>query len=375
MIVRPAPVQHLLIAPDKFKGTLTASQAAEAISRGLKRCRSDWCTTLFPIADGGEGTTDMLLAANNAFTRATLPTLDPLLRSRNAEVAISGDTAVFESAAAIGLSYLQAEHRDPWKASSRGVGALLMSTIERGAKRILIGLGGSATNDGGLGMAAALGWRFLDAHGRDIEPLPANFTSIRKVVRPEGPIGADVIGLCDVTNPLLGEKGASCVFGPQKGLRDPLALDFALKQMADLVSAETGIDHREDKGAGAAGGLGYGLLTFCDATLTPGFDCIARLAGLEAIIQKSDVVLTGEGKIDRQTLFGKGPAELARMARRYGKPVAAFCGVVEQEVEWGDVFDRVLPITGAHLSLAKALAEPAKSLEDAAYAYATTINR
>lgn len=328
--------QKILIAPDKFKGTLTATQAALAIERGLRsRLGTQITTRLLPIADGGEGTTDAICAALPDAQRIAIASTGPRGEPCEGVAAIAGGDAFFEMACTAGLKLVPQAGRDPWRATTRGVGIMLDALARRGAKKIHVGLGGSATNDAGLGIGSALGYRFLDAQNHDVEPLPANYDRIVRVLAPGAkPLAsARIIGLCDVTNPLLGPGGASHVYGPQKGLRDPGRMDAVLSRIAGLIARDLGVDCRDTPGAGAAGGLGYGLMTFCGATLKPGFDTIAGLAGIEAAVRECDLVITGEGRLDSQTLFGKGPAELARLARRENKPVVAFGGCVEAAAE------------------------------------------
>ncbi|AWI09022.1 glycerate kinase [Ereboglobus luteus] len=346
--------QKILVAPDKFKGTLTATQAARAIERGL-RARvpggGALAVRLLPIADGGEGTTDAICAALPGARLVAVPSAGPFGEPREGEAAVSGSDAFFEMACVSGLKLVTSQSRDPWRATTRGVGEMLRALAVGGAKKIHVGLGGSATNDAGLGVGAALDYRFLDARGNEVVPLPENYERITGIVAPaKNPLeGVEVTGLCDVTNPLLGSDGASHVYGPQKGLRDPARLDAVLARIAGLVARDMGVDYRDTPGAGAAGGLGYGLMTFAGAKLKPGFETIAALAGIEAAVRECDLVITGEGRLDNQTLFGKGPAELARLARREGKPVVAFGGCVEAGAEKGlrEVFADIYTLTGA----------------------------
>ncbi len=328
--------QKILIAPDKFKGTLTAVEAARAIERGLRVGLGARITArLLPIADGGEGTTDAICAVLPHARMIAISSTGPRGEPCECAAVLAGDDAFFEMSATAGLKLVPQAERDPWRLTTRGVGFMMKALAERGAKNIHAGLGGSATNDAGLGAGEALGFRFLDEHGRAIAALPENCARIAAIVPPvENPLrGAQIIALCDVANPLLGPEGASHVYGPQKGLRDPERMDAALARIADIVARDLGVDYRNLPGAGAAGGLGYGLMTFCGAKLKPGFETIAAFAGIEAAVRECDLVITGEGRLDSQTLFGKGPAELARLARREGKPAIAFGGCIEVGAE------------------------------------------
>lgn len=369
--------RKVLIAPDKFKGTLSAVQAARAIERGLRAHMPEISARLLPIADGGEGTVQCILAALPRALLACEPALTPCHKTCIAEIARNGDEAFFDMAACSGLQRVPLKRRDPWRLDTHGVGGLLralacsdgITYMGRnsegeyewlpsthvpigGPRRIFIGLGGSATNDAGVGMAAALGFRFFDGSGREIkQPCPEKIARIERVLPPaDGGLlrGVEVVALCDVTNPLLGPNGASFVYGPQKGLRDPERMDAALARIADVVARDLGVDFRNVPGAGAAGGLGYGLMTFCGAKLQPGFETIAELAGIDAAVRECDLVITGEGRLDAQTLCGKGPAELARLARREGKPAVAFGGCVETGAEQAlrEVFADICTLTG-----------------------------
>ncbi|MDE1171928.1 MAG: glycerate kinase [Verrucomicrobium sp.] len=350
---------RLLIAPDKFKGSLGAWDVARALEAGFRSVWPEAACRLLPIADGGEGTAEVFGRAMQGFLEE-IETVDALGRPCVALVARCGSLAVVDMAAAAGLAQIEPERRDPWTASTYGVGIVLRELAARGAARIFVGLGGSATNDAGLGMAAALGWRFLDGEGREVEPVPRAFDRIATIV--PSPFPAAVTGLCDVTNPLLGPDGASHVYGPQKGLKDPEAMDGTLTRLAGKVAAVLGRDERDRPRAGAAGGLGYGLASFCNATLADGFQTVAETLGLEDAIREADWVVTGEGALDRQTvLFGKGPAGVARMARRHGKTVHAFCGVSTAEA--GDLFDAIHPLVDGTVTPQESLARPAYYLE------------
>ena len=316
----------VLIAPDKFKGSLPAAEVASAISRGILAVWPDALVTRKPIADGGEGFAEALS------TRTTqLSVHDALGRRVVATYGWLDDaTAVIEMSAASGLWRIAPDERDPLRASTSGTGELMRDSITQGAHTILLGIGGSATNDGGIGMAAALGYRFLGKNGDSMEPIPANLRHIHTIEAPPPEQRLPkIIAACDVDNPLLGEHGATRVYGPQKGVTLGMigVLEDGLRHLADLVCRELGCDFRDAPGSGAAGGLGFGLLSFCGAEMRSGFDLVAEAVGLEAAIAASDLVITGEGKIDIQTLHGKGPAGLAALARKHGKPVLAFAGI------------------------------------------------
>ena len=359
---------RLLIAPDKFKGSLTAPGAAAAIARGITTARPDATLVSMPIADGGEGTAEAICAALGG-RWITVPVSDTRGRPIAARYAwLENKVAVIDMSETSGLWRLSIAERDPLHASTFGTGQLIADAIRRGASKILVGLGGSATNDGGIGMAAALGYEFLGRDGKRLKAVPANLTDLAGIKAPGAPPRATIIGLCDVQNPLTGERGASRTYGPQKGA-DPQTvkwLDDHLGRLADIVARDLHREFRATPGAGAAGGLGFGLLSFCGATLRPGFETLAEILQLEKAIATSDFVITGEGRIDAQTLEGKGPAGVAALARKHGKPVTAFAGSVTDDPRIATVFDHVFAITPPGLPLDEALRDAPQLLENCA---------
>ncbi len=355
----------ILIAPDKFKGSLSAVQAARAIRRGVETALPDAECRELPMADGGEGTAEVLCAAAGG-EWLSAPAHDALGRPIEADYAwLPGAVAVINMSEASGLWRLTAEERDPLRASTFGTGELIADARRRGARKILVGLGGSATNDGGIGMAAALGWRFADQAGQPVEALPVYLPMVVQIHRPADAPLAEMVVMCDVTNPLLGSRGATAIFGPQKGADEqkrPI-LEAALAHLADLAAHELGNDFREVPGAGAAGGLGFGLLTFCPAELRSGFEAIAEAVGLREAIAASDLVITGEGCLDGQTLEGKGPAGIGVLARQLGKPVLAFGGQVLGSEALGQIFDGVFALKDDTITVETAIREAANLLE------------
>jgi glycerate kinase len=336
--------RRILIAPDKFKGSLTALEAAEAMAAGVRDAEPDAHIELCPIADGGEG-----------FMEALQPALDgrwietPAVDARGREIASrylladtpDGPLAVIEMAATAGIARLSPDERDPLTATTRGVGLQLADAVQHhGATRIVLGLGGSATNDGGAGLAAALGYRFLDADGRAIDPLPANLGRIARIDGSGRIALPRVTVACDVDNPLLGPHGATAVFSPQKGASpgDRRKLEAALDHLVHLTAAR---EAAARPGAGAAGGLGFGLLHFANAELVPGFDLLAELLDFDRRIAAADLILTGEGSLDAQSLGGKGPVALARRAAARGIAVVAFCGIADDSVRRSGLFRSV----------------------------------
>jgi glycerate kinase len=349
----------VLIAPDKFKGSLSAAQAAAALAEGW---RQGWPVDKpleierLPVADGGEGTAEAIHDALGG-RWITLPVRDPIGRMVEgryalAERAAGERLAVLEMSSASGFSLVRGNERNLLRGNTFGTGQLLAHALRTSrAQRVVVGIGGSATNDGGIGVAAALGFRFLDTEHRELEPVPEHLPELASIELPSDPLPAVPINVaCDVKNPLLGPRGATRVYGPQKGLRDEAQaaqLELGLTRLADVAARIFGRDHRNIPGAGAAGGLGFGLLTFLEAELLPGFDLVASQLGLEAAVARADLVLTGEGSLDGQTLEGKAPVGVAAMARRLGRPVIAFGGRVEEAARLGlcDCFDELVALS------------------------------
>lgn len=355
---------RVLIAPDKFKGSLSAREAAAAIRDGWRSAKPDTQCDLAPVADGGEGTAEIFCEAlGGGWVEAEVQDArGSPVRARYAWIP-ARRLAVIEMSEASGLWRLEPARRDPLRASTFGTGELMKHAVEHGAGELLIGLGGSATNDAGVGMAAALGWRFLDEQRQPLAPHPENFPRIRHIVPQEFP--ARVRALCDVTNPLLGERGATRFYGPQKGAHPQMVEDLerALTHLADTLQRHLSRDFRDHPGAGAAGGLGFGLMTFAGARLQKGFEAIGELLGLEERMARADIVITGEGKLDEQSLHGKAVGEIARLARKHGKPVVALVGCKE-----GDFpeFAASIPIANASVTLEDAQARAAELLRAAA---------
>jgi glycerate kinase len=328
---RDAP--RVVIAPQSFKGSADAVAVASAIARGVRRVwpRAE-CLEL-PLADGGEGTALALVRATGGEMRHAR-VHDPLGREIDAQWGVLGDrvTAVLEMAAASGLPLLQQDERDPRITSTRGTGELILAAAASGAQRIVIGIGGSATNDGGAGMARAFGYRFLDPDGRE---LPEGGAPLANLARIEGQTDPRLVRpaidvACDVRNPLLGPEGATAVYGPQKGATPEIQreLEAALTRYADVVEAFVGRDVRNVPGAGAAGGLGAGLIAFLDARLVSGSALVLDAAGFDKRLVGADLVVTGEGRIDGQSIYGKLTHAVTTAAKRRGVPVVAVAGMI-----------------------------------------------
>jgi glycerate kinase len=348
---------RILIAIDKFKGSIPATVAAEAIASALKQAIPGVECDLCPIADGGEGTAEAVIAALSGEWCETA-TFDAQNRPVNARYGLVRDQgrleAIMEMSAASGLAMVSDLPLDPATASTHGTGLMLQDSIKRGASRIVIGIGGSATNDAGIGMAAALGFRFLDANDSPLEPIISRMDNLAKI-EPSSFSLPEILVACDVNNPLLGSHGCTRVYGTQKGVQDFEFFESSLQHLADIIKRDLGVDHRDVPGAGAAGGLGFGLMSFCGAKLTSGFDLIADLVHLRDRIGAADLVITGEGRLDAQTLHGKGPMGVADLARELGKPVAAFAGAIEAEGQLRTRFDLLCAIKPKEMPLTEAM--------------------
>ena len=323
---------RILVAPDSYKGSVSAIGVAAAVERGIHAVFPDAQVQKVPIADGGEGTVEALVAATGGrLIRTTVP--GPLGEPVQACWGVLGDgeTAVIEMAAASGLPLVPKDRRDPRITSTAGTGALMKAALDQGLHKLVIGIGGSATTDGGTGMARALGARFLDAQGR---PLPEGGAALAALATIDlaglDPrlATAEMMVACDVDNPLTGPRGASAVYGPQKGATPEMVqeLDLALGVLAEVATRTTGRAIAALPGAGAAGGLGAGLLWFTPARLRPGVEIVLEATGFEALVEGADLVITGEGRTDAQTAMGKAPVGVAAVAQRHGVPVVCLSG-------------------------------------------------
>ncbi|WP_285260895.1 glycerate kinase [Halopseudomonas bauzanensis] len=363
----------LVIAPDSFKESLSAEEVASAIARGWQSVYPDADIHLCPMADGGEGTVDAVLAASGG-ERRELTVRGPLGQPVQAHWGwLEDGQAVIEMAAASGLHWVQPAQRDARVTTSYGTGELILAALDAGARRIILGIGGSATNDGGAGVLQALGVRLLDATG---EPLAAGGAALIDLQRIEldglDPrlAGIEILVAADVDNPLCGPRGASHVFGPQKGANPAQVeqLDRALGHFADLMAATLGEDYREVPGVGAAGGLGFAARAVLGARFRPGIELVAELSGLAAAMQGADLAITGEGRLDGQSLHGKTPVGVARVAQAAGVPVIALAGSLgdgyQQVYEAG--IEAAFSLAPGPVSLEQAMAEADLQLQSRA---------
>ena len=363
---------HVLIACDAFKDALPAEAVCQAIARGFKRAHPDATMTLMPLSDGGQGVLDILRRALS-LNPVTIDAEDPLGRAIRASYGISpdGKTALVEMAQASGLELLLNAERDPLRTSTYGTGQLLADAKVRGVRHVLLAIGGSATNDGGVGAAAALGWKFLGADGETIRPVGGNLKTITRIVPPSQMLFEQVDVLCDVTNPLYGPQGASWIYGRQKGGNDQSLtwLDEALRHIAGLVETQSGRKGLADiPGAGAAGGLGFGALAFLDARLKRGIEMVLDLVGFDAQAARADLIITGEGRIDGQS--GQGKTVQGVCKRAGGVPVVALCGKLDAGPEAiADIgLKAAYSINTAERPLPQMLAATAENLEKTAAA-------
>jgi glycerate kinase len=368
---------RVLIAPDKFKGTLTAPQAAGAIAAGWRRWRPSDTLDCLPICDGGDGfgeTMGWLLRARPQRVRTVDAAHRPLTAVWWWDPTTK--TAVIESARIIGLAMLPPGKFHPFQLDTFGLGAAIRAAARKGARHCLVGIGGSATNDAGFGLARALGWRFLAGDGTGIKEW-TRLHRLRRILPPRRRPGfAELVVAVDVQNPLLGRRGATRVFGPQKGLREG---NFAqaegnLRRLAQVTQRQFGRRFHAAPGAGAAGGLGFGLRAFAGGRFAPGFDLFARVAGLRRRLRVADLVITGEGAMDRSTLMGKGVGEVARWCRALRVPCLGLAGVSRDRAALGKWFIAVHALRPGFVSERDALRRPARSLARLASHAAKSLN-
>lgn len=364
-------LKKVVIAPDSFKESLSALEVAEAIERGFRQIFPQVQYVKLPMADGGEGTVDSMVAATGGEI-VTVAVTGPLGQPVQAFYGLlgEGETAVIEMAAASGLHLAPKAQRDPRMTTSYGTGELILAALERGVKTIILGIGGSATNDGGAGMMQALGARLLDENRQALPPGGAALAQLAYIdlsgVDPRLQ-QVSITAACDVDNPLCGANGASAVFGPQKGASPEMVtqLDAALRHYGTLLEQATGREVINAPGAGAAGGMGAALLGMLNARLRPGIEIVIETLQLEEALRDADLVITGEGRLDSQSIHGKTPIGVARVAKRFGLPVIGIAGSLSKDyqVVHQHGIDAAFSVLDRVVSLEEALAEAADNLE------------
>lgn len=369
--IKEVRFMKIIIAPDSFKGSLSASEAADCIERGIKRV-VDCETVKIPMADGGEGTVEAL-AKTLGGELVTVKVKGPLFDEVDATYCVAGELAVIEMSAASGITLISKDRLDPMATSTYGTGELILDAIKRGCKKIILGIGGSATNDCGAGMATALGARLLDKNGEAVPCVGGELWRVETIDvsgMPSEIEKTEFLVACDVKNPLCGENGASYVFGPQKGADQQTVktLDANLSHFAQKIKEHLGVEVKDVSGGGAAGGLGAGLYAFCGATLRAGFDIICDTVKFEDRINGADLVITGEGCTDYQTAFGKLPSGVASVARARGIPCILISGAIKGDIS--PLYDKgivaAFPTVTDGVSLDEAIKNAAQNLERAA---------
>jgi glycerate 2-kinase len=364
----------IVIASDSYKGTNTSWRVASLIEEGILRVLPQADIIKVPVADGGEGTVDAILTALEG-TSHTVQVKGPLAVPCEARWGSAGDTAIMEMAEASGLPILKRDELNPLKTTTFGTGQMIKEALDQGFRKIIIGIGGSATNDGGLGMAQALGAHFYDTQGVEI-PRAAGGGDLGRVAKADfSDLDSrlnelDMTVACDVTNPLLGEEGATYTYGKQKGATPEMQkeLEAGMTSYADVLSQALGQDWRDEPGAGAAGGLGFGLVAIGGARIHSGINTILDFIGLDKHIKEADLVITGEGKIDGQSLYGKVPMGIAERCKPYGKPLLAIVGDIGPGIEkaYGLGIDSIMSTVNKAMPLEKALADSSELLVEAA---------
>ena len=325
------------VAIDSFKGSLSSLQAGEAVSEGIKRVYNDAEITLCPIADGGEGTVEAMSFINGSkIQKVTVQ--GPLNKKVDAEYVINNNTAIIEMSAAAGITLIDKKDLNPLNTTTYGVGEIIADAIKKGCRKFIIGIGGSATNDGGMGMLKALGFKFTDKNGQDVENGAKGLENISSInednVIPELNDCFFQIA-CDVKNPLCGPNGCSTVYGPQKGATSEMIeqMDKWLYNYSQIAKSINPSANPETEGSGAAGGMGFAFSAFLNAELKPGIELIMSEINLETYIKDADIVITGEGRLDGQSAMGKVPYGVAKLAKKYSKPVIAFAGAVTDDAK------------------------------------------
>lgn len=365
---------NILIAPNSMKGSIDAFDFADIVESAFVDCSTGFITKKVPVADGGDFTGEILKQSLKAKS-VECEVVGPLGKKVNSKYAISGDVAIIEMADASGMKLCELSELDPLKASSYGTGQLINDAIKKGCSQIFLAIGGSATVDGGIGMMEALGYSFLDKNGNVITGNGAGLSKICSLKSTEFKQKLTVKIICDVDNPLLGDNGAAAVFAPQKGATSEMVeeLEKGLKNWADLLQKETNRDYRDIEGAGAAGGMSLPLMAFFNAEIVAGADFVLSQLNFAKHVDWADIVLTGEGKIDSQTLNNKAPYAVAKVARKFNKPVFAIGGKVEKEAS--GAFDGIFSLASGPMSLEYAMSNSQALVYETSYELAKVINR
>lgn len=353
--------KNIVVAVDSFKGSLASMEAGQAIAKGIKLADSENTVTVFPLADGGEGTVA-------AITRAkTHKVVKPVVKSPLGDdvecsycILDDGTTAVMEMSAASGLTLVPRSLRNPMNTSTFGVGQMIRDAMDKGCRRFIIGVGGSATNDGGTGMLTALGFKFLNEKGERIQPGAKGLESLTKIETENADkrlMECEFTVACDVTNSLCGENGCSMIFGPQKGasFEDAKVMDGWMQNFARLTKEVILHSDENAPGTGAAGGLGFAFMAYLGGRLTPGIDIVIAETGIEEVIRNADIVVTGEGRLDMQSFMGKAPVGIAKIAKKYGKVVIAISGSVDGSGAENDLIDACFAAVHEPCTLAQAM--------------------
>ncbi|MCF7952837.1 MAG: glycerate kinase [Spirochaetales bacterium] len=361
----------IVIAPDSFKGSNPSLTVAEKIGEGVLRVFPEAEISYIPIGDGGEGTVDAVVHEMNGSMR-TVSVTGPLGETVEASYGLAENVAIIEMAAASGLPLVPEEKKNPLLTTTYGTGELIRDAVSQGCRKILIGIGGSATNDGGVGMAQALGVSFRDGSGNEIGYGGGSLKSIETIDLSQRLPELDQVEIeimCDVSNPLCGESGASAVYGPQKGASPEMVkqLDQNLKHLAALVENHTGRDKSETPGSGAAGGLGFGLMVFAGGTLRSGIEAVLDAIDFDTHVQNADLVITGEGKMDGQSIFGKAPVGVAKVAKRFNVPVLAMVGDIGDGITavYDNGIDSVMSNVNRAMPLKEAMSQSRELMIDA----------
>ncbi len=364
----------ILIAPNSMKGSLDAFRFADTVERAFKQCSADFEIRKIPVADGGDFTGEVLRRKFKA-ERISLPVTGPLGEKVESQYFISGEKAIIEMADSSGMKLVEATELNPMKATTFGTGEIIADAVSKGCSEIFMAIGGSATVDGGTGMMQALGFSFFDKNNNKLNGNGENLTQIFSFQKNKLPENLSVKIICDVDNPLLGKNGAARVFGPQKGANTEtvVLLENGLKNWSEIIFKETGKDFSKYKGTGAAGGMAVPLLAFCNAEIVPGAEFILSQLEFDKHAKWADIVITGEGKIDAQTLNNKAPMAVAVHARKFGKPVFALAGKTEKDAS--PLFDGIFSLVNGPVSLEFAIKNAEELLFNVSFELAKTIQK